>query len=95
MAEDKAPARAPEAGANLFRVFWHCGGEPVFRDHTGTIRPVHVIRLRRVIHALHRLAVEASEQRRTREHARLATILAEAQTALDDTMKWRWQAAGL
>lgn len=78
-----------------FLVFWSAGGEPAFRDHTGTIRPVHVIRLRRVIHALHRMAVEASEQRRPRDFTRLSTIKAEAQTALDDTMRWRWQAAGL
>lgn len=75
-----------------FRVFWAAGGEPVFRDHTGLIRPIHVIRLRRVIATLHRMA---NETRNTTERTRLCLIMAEAREALNDTMLWRYAARGL
>lgn len=90
-ARETASAASPPVAAEatpIYRVFWHCAGEPVFRDHTGRIRPVHIIRLRCVRHALWRMAREARGDERTR----LCTIYAEASEALADTMAWRMAA---
>jgi hypothetical protein len=78
-----------------YRVFFCSGGEPVFCDHTGRIRPLTVLNLCRVCEALREEAVKASQDRRERDFIALSTVRAEAKEALDDTMRWRWAAARL
>ena len=94
-AVETAPARAPVAGATRFnrgfRVFWMAGGEPVFRDHTGRIRPISLNTLRDLRRALWTMARETSGRQRDR----LCTLWAEADEALTDTVRWRQAACGI
>ena len=90
-AAETAPARAPVAGATPFRVVWHCAGEPVFRDHTGKVRPISLPTLRDLRRALWTMARETSGRQRDR----LCTLWAEADEALTDTVRWRQAACGI
>ena len=90
-AVETAPACALEAGAPQFRVFWHCAGEPVFRDHTGRIRPISLNTLRDLRRALWTMARETSGRQRDR----LCTLWAEADEAMTDTVRWRQAACGI
>jgi hypothetical protein len=74
-----------------FRVLWHCGGEPVFRDHTGRIRPISLTTLRDLRRALWTMARETTGHQRDR----LCTLWAEADEALTDTVRWRQAACGI
>ena len=97
-----SPDRARDRGASdptplaphpiEFRVLWSMGGDILFRDHTGRFRPIHVIRLRCLVHTLFRMA---NETRNTTERTRLSAVHAEAVQALRDVMAWRWAARGL
>jgi hypothetical protein len=90
-AVETAPARALAAGATQFRVFWHCAGEPVFRDHTGRIRPISLTTLRDLRRALWTMARETTGRKRDQ----LCTLWAEADEALTDTVRWRQAACGI
>ena len=96
-AVETSPAPAPRAGDTPFRlrfnggfrVLWHVGGEPVFRDETGKVRPVSLPTLCALRRRLWTMARDASG----RERDRLCVLWAEAEEAYTDTLRWR-QAAG-
>jgi hypothetical protein len=86
-----APALGTTRFNRGFRVFWMAGGEPVFRDHTGRIRPISLTTLRDLRRALWTMARETSGRQRDR----LCTLWAEADEALTDTVRWRQAACGI
>ena len=94
-AVETAPAGSLAAGATRFnrgfRVFWMAGGEPVFRDDTGRIRPISLNTLRDLRRALWTMARETSGRQRDR----LCTLWAEADEAMTDTVRWRQAACGI
>jgi hypothetical protein len=86
-----APAPGTTRFNRGFRVFWMAGGEPVFRDHTGKVRPISLTTLRDLRRALWTMARETSGRQRDR----LCTLWAEADEALTDTVRWRQAACGI
>ena len=90
-AAETVPGSIAPAPGTTFRVFWHCGGEPVFRDHTGRIRPISLNTLRDLRRALWTMARETTGRQRDR----LCTLWAEADEAMTDTVRWRQAACGI
>lgn len=89
-AAETSPEASPRAsGGNPFnegfRVLWHVGGEPVFRDHTGAIRPISLNTLRDLRRKLWTMARDTTGRQRDR----LCILWAEADEALTDTVRWR------
>jgi len=95
-AAETSPSASPRAlGGNPFnegfRVLWHCAGEPVFRDETGTIRPISLNTLRDLRRKLWTMARDATGRQRDR----LCILWAEADEAMMDTVRWRQSACGI
>jgi hypothetical protein len=95
-AAETSPSASPRAlGGNPFndgfRVLWHCAGEPVFRDHTGAIRPISLNTLRDLRRKLWTMARDATGRQRDR----LCILWAEADEAMMDTVRWRQSACGI
>jgi len=95
-AAETSPEASPRAsGGNPFndgfRVFWMAGGEPVFRDHTGTIRPISLNTIRDLRRKLWTMARDATGRQRDR----LCILWAEADEAMMDTVRWRQSACGI
>jgi len=95
-AAETSPSASPRAlGGNFFndgfRVFWMAGGEPVFRDHTGAIRPISLNTLRDLRRKLWTMARDATGRQRDR----LCILWAEADEAMMDTVRWRQAAGGI
>lgn len=94
-AAETSPAPAPRAGDTPFnegyRCLWHCAGEPVFRDHTGTIRPISLTTLRDLRRTLWTMARDTTGRQRDR----LCVLWAEADEAMTDTVRWRQASCGI
>lgn len=73
------------------RVFFCAAGEPVFRDHTGSIRPISLNTLRDLRRRLWTMARDTTGRQRDR----LCVLWAEADEALTDTVRWRQAACGI
>ena len=94
-AVETSPAPAPRAGDTPFnegyRCFWHVAGEPVFRDHTGRIRPISLSTLRDLRRKLWTMARDTTGRQRDR----LCVLWAEADEAMTDTVRWRQASCGI
>lgn len=84
VAETSPDAQPPASGDKPSRVFWAAGRSILFRDDRG-VRPVNIIRVRCIRHALWRMARDA----RGAERVKLCTLYAEATEAIKDVMAVR------